>query len=239
LEQKLLLKKITVKDEREMILIKREVDTLKDIRHPNIVQFYGICKQDDSLLLVQEFIACGELYKLLKDTKIDIDWRWKVSMAKDSASGMSYLHSKNIIHRDLKSENLLVDEQKRIKICDFGLATVPRNRQMTVKIGSPFFMAPEILLGKQYNEKADVFSYGVVLVEIVTRANAPPDTMERSASSGYTLNFDKLRPHIPPECPPEFLKLARLCLRVSPDERPTFKQALDILKAIQEHYKLG
>lgn len=110
------------------------------------MSFYGICKQDDALLLVQEFVSCGELYKLLKDDTVLIDWKLSMSIARDTAAGMAYLHSRGVIHRDLKSENLLVDEHWRIKICDFGLARIPRKstRPMTHKIGTPFFMAPEV-----------------------------------------------------------------------------------------------
>lgn len=110
---KVAIKKIIVKDEREMTLIRREVDMLKcvlasricparlrltlnrDVRHPNIVSFYGICKQDDALLLVQEFVSCGELYKLLKDDTVIIDWKLSMSIARDTAAG-AYLLPPNI-----------------------------------------------------------------------------------------------------------------------------------------------
>jgi len=172
----------------------------------------------------------------LLDKTIEMDWRLRLSICRDTASGMSYMHAKNIIHRDLKSENLLVDEHWKIKICDFGLARVPRSgaRPMTSKIGSPYFMAPEVLLGKQYNEKADVFSYGVVILELITRGDGPPDMMERIPAQGYAINLSKLIPYVPKDCPTELFKLARICVNVVPEERPSFKKVLDILKAIAE-----
>ncbi len=235
---KVAIKKIIVKDEREMVLIKREVDMLKDVRHPNIVSFYGICKQDDALLLVQEFVPCGELYKLLKDDKVEIDWKLSFSIAKDTAAGMSYLHSRGVVHRDLKSENLLVDEHWRIKICDFGLARIPRKstRPLTHKIGTPFFMAPEVIQGKTYDEKADVFSFGIVVLELISRCKGPADIMERGLSDNYAVNFERLMPFIPKDCPHELFKIAKECCVVVPAQRPTFKQIVERIKVLQERY---
>jgi tRNA A-37 threonylcarbamoyl transferase component Bud32 len=235
---KVAIKKIIVKDEREMVLIKREVDMLKDVRHPNIVSFYGICKQDDALLLVQEFVSCGELYKLLKDEKVEIDWKLCFSISKDTAAGMAYLHSRGVIHRDLKSENLLVDEHWRIKICDFGLARIPRKstRPMTHKIGTPFFMAPEVIQGKSYDEKADVFSFGIVLLEVVTRCKGPPDIMERGQNEGYAVNYDRLLPFVPKDCPPELFKLAKETCHVQSPQRPSFKAIVERIRGLQDRY---
>ena len=224
----------------------------RDVRHPNIVSFYGICKQDDALLLVQEFVSCGELYKLLKDDTVVIDWKLSMSIARDTAAGtrslsfnsnltrisfagMAYLHSRGVIHRDLKSENLLVDEHWRIKICDFGLARIPRKstRPMTHKIGTPFFMAPEVILGKEYDDKADIFSFGVVLLELITRCKGPPDIMERGPTDGYAVNFDRLMAFVPKDVPSDFFKIGKVSVSANPAERPTFKQIVERIKYIQ------
>lgn len=148
---------------------------------------------------------------------------------------MAYLHSRGVIHRDLKSENLLVDEHWRIKICDFGLARIPRKstRPMTHKIGTPFFMAPEVILGKEYDDKADVFSYGVVLLELVTRCKGPPDIMERGPTDGYAVNFDRLMAFVPKDVPSDFFKIGKVSVSPNPGERPTFKQIVERIKYIQ------
>lgn len=98
----------------------REVAILKEARHPNVVQFLGSCINEGKIYVVTEFVNGGNLSEFLTDQNNDISWRMKLNFAQDCARALVYLHANNIIHRDLKSDNLLVTENKRIKICDFG-----------------------------------------------------------------------------------------------------------------------
>lgn len=143
---------------------------------------------------------------------------------------MNYLHSFQppILHRDLKSPNLLVDLSYAIKISDFGLARVRAHFQtMTGNCGTTQWMAPEVLAAEKYTEKADVFSYGVVLWETVTR-QCPYEGLSQIQAALGVLN-NNLRPTIPANCPPLFKKLMTLCWVSKPEERPTFEAILEIL----------
>ena len=117
------IKKIAEIQEDELIFIEREINLLSALRHPNIVQFIGMCLSQEGILhIVTEFIKTGDLWKRLKNSSINIPWYIRISLAHDIAAAMAYLHSHQIIHRDLKAKNILVDSNWRAKVCDFGLA---------------------------------------------------------------------------------------------------------------------
>jgi serine/threonine protein kinase len=116
------IKTIAVKDDKELVLIRREISLLRECDHGNIVELIGVSKKDEELLLVTEFVDRGELYKVLLDESIEIDWPLRLKIAQDVASGLAHVHSKNLIHRDIKSENLLVNSNWEVKLCDFGFA---------------------------------------------------------------------------------------------------------------------
>eukprot|EP00163_Fabomonas_tropica_P014094 TRINITY_DN2573_c0_g1_i4.p1 TRINITY_DN2573_c0_g1~~TRINITY_DN2573_c0_g1_i4.p1 ORF type:complete len:119 (-),score=31.14 TRINITY_DN2573_c0_g1_i4:239-595(-) len=117
----------------------------------------GACTTPPHLCMVTEFIRKGNLRKILNDDDLELSWSQRVKIANDTARGMVYLHSKKIIHRDMKSYNLLVDDHWNTKVCDFGIARVMKKKQMSLK-GTDLWMAPEVIAGGAYNEKADVFS---------------------------------------------------------------------------------
>merc|ERR1739848_535138 len=114
------IKTIEVKDDKELVLIRREISLLRECDHPNIVELIGVSKEGDALLLVTELCDRGELYKVLLDESIEIDWPLRLKIAQDVASGLAHVHSKNLIHRDIKSENLLVNSNWEVKLCAFG-----------------------------------------------------------------------------------------------------------------------
>jgi serine/threonine protein kinase len=116
------IKTIAVKDDKELVLIRREISLLRECDHGNIVELIGVSKKDEALLLVTEFLDRGELYKVLLDESVEIDWPLRLKVAQDVASGLAHVHSKNLIHRDIKSENLLVNSNWEVKLCDFGFA---------------------------------------------------------------------------------------------------------------------
>jgi sterile alpha motif and leucine zipper-containing kinase AZK len=121
--------------------------------------------------MVTEYLSGGNLYEVLHEKKTRINPVMLVQMAWQTALGLNYLHLSNpqILHRDLKPMNLLLDSNANVKICDFGLSCVKEKRAVvTESVGSPFWMAPEVLMGKPYNEKADVYSFGVLLYEFLT-----------------------------------------------------------------------
>jgi len=221
-------------DPDAMIYLGREVNVLKGMRHPNIVQFIGICNDKEAgLHIVTEFVKAGDLRKFLKREDVEMGWKLRIKIAMDIAAAMTYVHSRNIIHRDLKSKNLLVDESWRVKVCDFGLArTNAANRPMTL-CGTDDWMAPEVILGMQYNQKADVFSFGIVLCEIITRKKISLE-MQRSPMDAFGMDVAKFKQLIPEDCPLDFAVLALECCAYDPEDRPTFKDIIVKLKSILE-----
>lgn len=130
----------------------------------------------------------GSLWDLLHNVEVHIEWQVLLSMARDAAKGMAYLHglSPPILHRDLKTLNLLVDAYNTVKVADFGIARVRSVDTMTY-CGTPKWTAPEVLRMNSYSEKADVFSFGIVLWEILMReepyANIPGMQVSQSCSA--------------------------------------------------------
>lgn len=162
-------------------------------------------------------------------------WSWLLvkRVALGAARGMMYLHSGKpaILHRDLKSANILLDESYTAKVCDFGLSRLKAHeRSMTGNCGTVQWMAPEVLANQSYNEKADVFSYGVICWELLTR-QCPYEEMSAIQCALAVLNRN-LRPDIPKWCPPPLHALIRSCMKKNPDERPTFAQIIQALDSM-------
>jgi len=213
--------------------IEREMDTLTGLAHPNIVQLIGLCIETDDMYIVTEFVSGGDLRCKLKEADISIDWPTRLAIARDIALAMNYLHSKNIMHRDLKSHNLLVAEGWKIKVCDFGLARSAPNdgdRNLMTIVGTNEWMAPEVAIGENYALSADVFSYGMVLFEIITREKPPP----RKLKDMYAFNTEEHRAVCPADTPEEFWKLLVDCTAHTPADRPTFK---DVVKRLLQMIK--
>ncbi len=211
------------------IYYQREMATLKEMRHPNVVKLMGLCKHNNTLFIITEFIEGGDLRRHLKNKDLKLSWSLRVRIARDAASAMAYIHSKETLHRDFKSKNLLVAPDWSVKVCDFGFARKidgPKNSYFTI-CGTDEWMSPEVMLGERYDEKADVYSFGMVLVEIITREKP----IERaSASAPY--DYEKLKMMTPPTCPYELFKICILCSQFYPINRPTIFEALEMLEAL-------
>nr|CCA14179.1 serine/threonine protein kinase putative [Albugo laibachii Nc14] len=208
-----------------------EVELMSILRHPNICLLMGACLKPPTRCLVIEYLPKGSLWNVLRE-EVGIDYSRQVSIARDVALGMNYLHSFQppILHRDLKSPNLLVDGSYTIKISDFGLARVRAHFQtMTGNCGTTQWMAPEILAAEKYTEKADVFSYAIVCWEIMTGSCPYEGLCQIQAALGVLNN--NLRPSIPPHCPPLFEQLMISCWNSIPEKRPTFEQILEVIHA--------
>ncbi|PKA59091.1 Receptor-like protein kinase HSL1 [Apostasia shenzhenica] len=154
-----------------------EVATLGKIRHKNIVKLLCCCVHRDCKLLVYEFMANGSLGDFLHSSKARfLDWQTRYKIAIDAAEGLCYLHHDcvpPIVHRDVKSNNILLDSEFRAKVSDFGVAKVVEGfdkgtRSMSVIAGSCGYIAPEYAYTLRVNEKSDIYSFGVVILELVT-----------------------------------------------------------------------
>ncbi|XP_029970970.1 dual specificity testis-specific protein kinase 2 [Salarias fasciatus] len=212
----------------------REVQLMNRLCHQNILRFKGVCVHEGQLHALTEYINGGNLEQLLDSNK-HLSWLTRVKLACDIASGLAYLHSKGIFHRDLTSKNCLIkcdDGGYTAVVGDFGLAekiptSLAEGEKLSV-VGSPFWMAPEVLRDELYNEKADVFSYGIVLCEIIARIQADPDFLPRTENFG--LDYHTFQ-HMVGDCPPDFLQLAFNCCNMDPKLRPSFP---DIVRHLEE-----
>ncbi|EMS64397.1 Serine/threonine-protein kinase HT1 [Triticum urartu] len=147
----------------------QEVYIMRKVRHKNVVQFIGACTKPPRLCIVTEFMSGGSVYDYLHKHKGIFKLPALVGVAMDVSKGMSYLHQNNIIHRDLKTANLLMDENGMVKVADFGVARVKvQSGVMTAETGTYRWMAPEVIEHKPYDHKADVFSFGILLWELLT-----------------------------------------------------------------------
>lgn len=219
--------------ERERLIADfwKEALTLSSLHHPNVVSFYGIVRDgpDGSLATVTEFMINGSLKQFLQKKDRTIDRRKRLIIAMDAAFGMEYLHGKNIVHFDLKCENLLVnmrDPHRPVcKIGDLGLSKVKQHTLVSGGVrGTLPWMAPELLSGKSnmVTEKIDVYSFGIVMWELLT-GDEPYADMHCASIIGGIVN-NSLRPQVPTWCDPEWKSLMESCWASEPAERPSFSE---------------
>lgn len=207
----------------------KEVQLMNRLNHPNILRFIGACVHEGQLHALTEFINGGTLEQLVQSEE-PLEWACRESLAGDISSGMKYLHDRRIFHRDLTSKNILVrrgDSPSSLTaiVSDFGLAArFPDSRCQSrlVTVGSFWWMSPECLCGRQYDQRSDVFSFGVVLLEILGRISADPDFMPRTPNFG--IDYVAFAANVcAPDCPPELLLLAFTCCLHSAAQRPSFR----------------
>eukprot|EP00257_Ricinus_communis_P017497 XP_015575946.1 dual specificity protein kinase splB [Ricinus communis] len=217
----------------------REAQILSNLHHPNVVAFYGVVPDGagGTLATVTEYMVNGSLRHVLLKKDRSLDRRKKLIIAMDAAFGMEYLHSKNIVHFDLKCDNLLVnlrDPQRPIcKVGDFGLSRIKRNTLVSGGVrGTLPWMAPELLNGSsnRVSEKVDVFSFGISLWEILTGEEPYADMHCGAIIGGIVKNT--LRPPIPDSCDPEWRKLMEQCWSPDPDSRPSFTEVTNRLRTM-------
>ncbi|KAJ4823702.1 hypothetical protein Tsubulata_050141 [Turnera subulata] len=217
----------------------REAQILSNLHHPNVVAFYGVVPDGTggTLATVTEYMVNGSLRHVLLKKDRSLDRRKKLIIAMDAAFGMEYLHSKNIVHFDLKCDNLLVnlrDPQRPIcKVGDFGLSRIKRNTLVSGGVrGTLPWMAPELLNGSssRVSEKVDVFSFGISLWEILTGEEPYADMHCGAIIGGIVKNT--LRPTIPERCDSQWRTLMEQCWSADPDARPSFTEITNRLRAM-------
>ncbi|XP_063937879.1 serine/threonine-protein kinase oca2 isoform X2 [Daucus carota subsp. sativus] len=222
---------------------REEVALMKRLRHPNILLFMGAVSSPERLCIVTEFLPRGSLFRLLQKgtsqkSASRLDWRRRVHMALDIARGMNYLHhcSPPIVHRDLKSSNLLVDKSWNVKVGDFGLSRLKYGQFLETITGKGTWMAPEVLRNEPSDEKSDVYSYGVVLWELATE-KIPWDHLNSMQVIG-AVGFMNQRLEIPNDVDARWASLIESCFQSEPKDRPTFQELLERLKDLQRQYAI-
>ncbi|KAF0902870.1 hypothetical protein E2562_019165 [Oryza meyeriana var. granulata] len=222
-----------------------EASKLADLHHPNVVAFYGVVLDGPggSIATVTEYMVNGSLRNALLKNAKTLDRRKRLIIAMDTAFGMEYLHNKNIVHFDLKSDNLLVnlrDPQRPIcKVGDLGLSKVKCQTLISGGVrGTLPWMAPELLNGSSslVSEKVDVFSFGIVLWELLTGEEPYADLHYGVIIGGIVSNT--LRPPVPDSCDPEWRSLMEQCWSTEPSERPTFTEIAGRLRSMAASQKV-
>ncbi|XP_024173050.1 probable serine/threonine-protein kinase DDB_G0267514 [Rosa chinensis] len=211
---------------------RKEIDIMKRLRHPNVLLFMGAVYSQERLAIVTEYLPRGSLFRQLHKNNQALDIKRRMRMALDVARGMNYLHRRNppIVHRDLKSSNLLVDKNWTVKVGDFGLSKLKNATFLTAKSGrgTPQWMAPEVLRNEPSNEKSDVFSFGVILWELMT-VSVPWNNLNPLQVVGVVGFMDR-RLDIPEGLNPEIVSIIEDCWRSDPGQRPLFEDVIQRMK---------
>ncbi|MFS7943618.1 putative protein kinase TKL-CTR1-DRK-2 family [Helianthus anomalus] len=213
---------------------KGEIEIMLRLRHPNVVLFMGAVTRPPNLSILTEFLPRGSLYKLLHRTNVQLDEKRRMRMALDVAKGMNYLHTSNpvIVHRDLKTPNLLVDKNWVVKVCDFGMSRMKHHTFLSSKstAGTPEWMAPEVLRNEPATEKCDVYSFGVILWELATLR--VPWTELNSMQVVGAVGFQYRHLDIPETIDPVVARIITDCWHPEPQCRPSFKEIIARLRSL-------
>lgn len=208
----------------ELESFRREIVVLSLLDYPSVLKFYGYT-EDPPFYILTDYMPNGSLFDFLRKSPEKLTPTYRTLIALDVAKGLKYLHSKNIIHRDMKSLNVLLDANLRAKICDFGMVRMKQNAPMTGLIGTPHWMAPEVFMSlPTYDEKVDVFSYGILLWELLT--NDMPYNGMKQADITIGVTQGTLRPPLPLGPPTKLTKLIEQCWAQDPKDRPTMTQVV-------------
>lgn len=231
-------------DEKEIVCFGAEIKLMAAFLHPKIVEFVGVSwSSSNDICAVTEYMAKGDLYQLLQKRRNgQINWAdHKIYLAEDVADALVYLHSltPKVIHRDLKSKNILLDDEFRAKLSDFGISRERSLEEtMTAGVGTIYWTAPEVLMGRKYTEKADIYSFGIVLSELDTHEVPYHDVRDdgrklQAMKIVKKVISENLRPTFTAAMPPIVMDLARRCLDSEPNVRPDAVELLRIIQNIQ------
>uniref|UniRef100_A0A8C9SNE1 RAF proto-oncogene serine/threonine-protein kinase n=1 Tax=Scleropages formosus TaxID=113540 RepID=A0A8C9SNE1_SCLFO len=220
---------------------RNEVAVLRKTRHVNILLFMGYMTKD-SLAIVTQWCEGSSLFKHLHVLETNFQMFQRIDFARQTAQGMDYLHAKNIIHRDMKSNNIFLHEGLTVKIGDFGLATVKArwsgSQQVEQPSGSILWMAPEVIRmqdSNPYSFQSDVYSYGIVLYELMT-GELPYSHISNRDQIIFMVGRGYLSPDLSKlykSCPKAMKRQVADCIKKLRDERPLFPQILSSIELLQ------
>ncbi|KAE8209909.1 hypothetical protein CF327_g6156 [Tilletia walkeri] len=217
----------------------RECVLMKEARHPNIVQYIGLSRSpgaDGRIYIISEFVG-PNVRSFIADHRKPFPWRLRLSFATDIARALAYLHARNCLHRDLKPENLLITDNERVKMCDFGFARIAARNEEEMRrmsyCGTDGYMSPEILLGLDFSLPSDIFSLGVIFAEIASRHLVDSSTFKRSIPS-FTLDPEEVHQMASEGCPERLIQLAIDCTQENPADRPDMREVLMRLRLCEQ-----
>ncbi|TYJ14642.1 hypothetical protein E1A91_A10G130300v1 [Gossypium mustelinum] len=219
---------------------RQEVAVWQKLDHPNVTKFVGASMGTSNLRIPSQNASADNHSSMpsraccvvVENRRKKLAFKVVIKLALDLSRGLSYLHSKRIVHRDVKTENMLLDAHRNLKIADFGVARVEAQnpRDMTGETGTLGYMAPEVLDGKPYNRICDVYSFGICLWEIYCCDMPYPDLSFVDVSSAVARQ--NLRPEIPRCCPNSLASIMRKCWDANPKKRPEMDEVVRMLEAV-------
>lgn len=215
-----------------------EVSCLSRLHHQNVIKFVAAWRRPPVFVVITEYLSEGSLRAYLhKLEHKSLPLEKLITIALDIARGMEYIHSQGIIHRDLKPENVLVTKDFHMKIADFGIACEEAYcDSLADDPGTYRWMAPEMIKHKSYGRKVDVYSFGLILWEMVA-GTIPYEDMAPIQAAFAVVNKN-LRPVIPVDCPPAMRALIEQCWSLHPDKRPEFWQVVKVLEQFKSSLAL-
>ena len=202
----------------------QEASIMKRLRHPKLIQLYAACTKEEPIYIITELMKYGSLLEYLRGEGRSLKLPQLIDMSAQVAAGMAYLEQQNYIHRDLAARNILVGDHMICKVADFGLARVIDEDIYEAHTGAKFpikWTAPEAAMYNRFTIKSDVWSYGIVLYEVITYGRFPypgmtnAEVLER-IQQGYRMGC-------PPGCPKQLHDIMLECWREEPAGRPTFE----------------
>ncbi|XP_014425665.2 mitogen-activated protein kinase kinase kinase 20 isoform X2 [Pelodiscus sinensis] len=225
---------------KKLLKIEKEAEILSVLSHKNIIQFYGAVLEPPNYGIVTEYASVGSLYDYINSNKSEeMDMEHIMTWATDIAKGMHYLHMEapvKVIHRDLKSRNVVIAADGVLKICDFGASRFHHHTTHMSLVGTFPWMAPEVIQSLPVSETCDTYSYGVVLWEMLTR-EVPFKGLEGLQVAWLVVEKNE-RLTIPSSCPRSFAELMHQCWEADSKKRPSFKQIISILESMSHDSNL-
>ncbi|XP_067597618.1 mitogen-activated protein kinase kinase kinase 20 isoform X2 [Pseudorca crassidens] len=225
---------------KKLLKIEKEAEILSVLSHRNIIQFYGVILEPPNYGIVTEYASLGSLYDYINSNRSEeMDMEHIMTWATDVAKGMHYLHMEapvKVIHRDLKSRNVVIAADGVLKICDFGASRFHNHTTHMSLVGTFPWMAPEVIQSLPVSETCDTYSYGVVLWEMLTR-EAPFKGLEGLQVAWLVVEKNE-RLTIPSSCPRSFAELLHQCWEADAKKRPSFKQIISILESMSHDTNL-
>ncbi|XP_015145092.2 mitogen-activated protein kinase kinase kinase 20 isoform X3 [Gallus gallus] len=225
---------------KKLLKIEKEAEILSVLSHKNIIQFYGAVIEPPNYGIVTEYASAGSLFDYINSNKSEeMDMDHIMTWATDIAKGMHYLHMEapvKVIHRDLKSRNVVIAADGVLKICDFGASRFHSHTTHMSLVGTFPWMAPEVIQSLPVSETCDTYSYGVVLWEMLTR-EVPFKGLEGLQVAWLVVEKNE-RLTIPSSCPRSFAELMHQCWEADSKKRPSFKQIISILESMSNDSNL-
>jgi serine/threonine protein kinase len=245
---------------------KKELKLISKLKNTNIVNFIGFIVEKTQFGIVLEYCDLKTLKIFITENEILLKWKLKLKLLIDVSKGMEYIHFKKLIHRDLKLENVLITKQLIAKITDFGISRKISEQQSntkTMRVGTALYMAPEVILTNNYDQKCDIFSFAIIMFQLLTKKidniydgyvnqenkNENIELKEVNTNSNNIANIElrvandhNFRPLIPKKFIDkkkyfEFIDLMKKCWNHSPKERPAFNEITMTLQEIFENIK--